>query len=68
MRISQQDRPRSNGYRLEKYRLRREIDKHWVINKVVGEWNKLSNHKVSAGTVNCFQGMLDSYMDQDEMR
>ncbi|XP_050711202.1 uncharacterized protein LOC126995577 [Eriocheir sinensis] len=55
LRISQQDRTRSNGFKIEKYRFRRDIGKHWFSNRVVGEWNRLSNHIVSAGTIACFK-------------
>ncbi len=66
LRISQQDRMRNNGFKLEKYRFRREIGRHWFSNRVVDKWNKLSNHIVRAGTRVCFKSRLDNYMDQDE--
>ncbi len=56
----------NNGFKLEKYRFRREIGRHWFINRVVDEWDKLSNHIVSAGTIACFKSRLDNYMDQEE--
>ncbi len=40
--------------------------RNWFSNRVVGEWNKLSNHIVSAGTIAYFKSKLGSYMDGDD--
>ena len=61
--ISEQDRTRSNGFKLDKFRFRREIGRNWFTNRVVDEWNKLSNFVVSAGTLESFKGRLDRFMD-----
>ena len=42
LRISNQDRTRNNGFKIEKSRYKKEIGKNWFSNRVVDEWNKLS--------------------------
>ena len=64
--ISEQDRTRSNGFKLDKFRFRREIGRNWFTNRVVDEWNKLSNFVVSAGTLESFKRRLDRFMDDRE--
>ena len=64
--IKQQGRTRSNGYKLDKFRFKKEIGKNWFTNRVVDEWNKLSNHVVSAETISCFKKRLDNFMDGDD--
>ena len=48
--ISSQDITRSNRFKLEKYRLRKEIDRNWFTNRVVDDCNRLSQQVVSAQT------------------
>ena len=38
--VSKQDRTRSNGLKLEKYRFTKEIGLHWFANKIVEDWHK----------------------------
>ncbi|KAG7166732.1 RNA-directed DNA polymerase from mobile element jockey-like 30 [Homarus americanus] len=64
--ISEQDKTRSNGFKLDKFRFRREIGRNWFTNRVVDEWNKLSNFVVSAGTLKSFKRRLDRFMDDRE--
>ena len=64
--ISEQDRTRSNGFKLDKFRFGREIGRNWFTNRVVDEWNKLSNFVVSAGTLEIFKRRLDRFMDDRE--
>ncbi len=42
MRISQHEGTRSNGFKLEKYRFRREIGKHWFSYRVGGWGNGIN--------------------------
>ena len=49
----------TNGFKLDKFRYRKDISKNWFTNKVVNEWNKLSKHVVFAETVNTFKKKLD---------
>ena len=56
---------RTNGFKLEKFRFRKEIGKNWFTNRVVDEWNRLSGQVVSANTLQCFKKRLDNLMDRD---
>ena len=53
--VSGPGRTRTNGYKLEKFRFKKEIGKNWFTNRVVDEWNRLSNHVVSAKFIGCFK-------------
>ena len=64
--FSQQGITRSNGFKLEKIRFRKEIGRNWFSNRVVGEWNRLGSQVVSAKTIACFKKRLDSFMDRDD--
>ena len=64
--ISNQDRTRGNGYKLEKLRFRTDVGKHWFSNRVVNDWNRLSGHVVSAETLGSFKRRLDESMDRDD--
>ena len=63
--VSEQRRTRSNGCKLDKFRFRKEIGKNWFTNRVVNEWNRLSEHVVGAESINCFKSRLDKFMDED---
>ena len=54
-----QGRTRSNGFKLEKRRFRKEIGKNWFTNRVVNDWNGLSRQVVSAESLESFKGRLD---------
>ena len=60
--LSNQERTRNNGFKLDKFRFRREIGKHWFGNRVVDEWNKLPNIIINSNTLNSFKHRLDAYM------
>ena len=49
--ISSQDRTRNNGFKLEKCRFNKEIGRNWFTNRVVADWNRLSQQVVSAQTI-----------------
>ena len=64
--VSEQSRTRSNGYKLDKFRFRKEIGRNWFTNRVVDEWNGLSEHVVGADSISCFKRRLDKFMDEDD--
>ena len=55
---------------MEKFRFRREIERNWFSNRVVDEWNGLSNHIVSVKTITVGGWMLKrklvKLMDEDD--
>ena len=63
--ISSQDRTRNNGVKLEKCRFNKEIGINWFMNRVVDDWNRLSQQVVSAKTIGSFKRRLYSFMDGD---
>ena len=64
--IISQDRTRNNGFKLEKCRFNKEIGKTWFTNRVVDDWNRLSQQVDSAQTLGSFKRRLDDFMDEDE--
>ena len=50
-----------NRFKLEKFRFRIEIGRNWITNRVVDEWNRLSNHIVSAEKMKSFKRRLDNF-------
>ena len=62
---SNQDRTRSNGFKLDKFRFRKEIGRNWFTNRVVDEWNGLTAHVINANTIESFKRRLDAFMDRD---
>ena len=65
LRINNQARTRNNAFKLEKFRLRREIEGNWFSNGDFDEWNGLSSQIVSAETMESFERRLDKFMDGD---
>ena len=57
---------RSHGFKLDKFRFRKEIGRRWFSNRVVNDWNRLSSHVVEANTIESFKRRLDSFMDEDD--
>ena len=64
--ISSQDKTRRNGFKLEKCRCRKDIGRNWFTNRVVDDWNRLSDQVVSTQTIGSFKRRLDGFMDGDE--
>ena len=62
--VNEKVRTRTNGFKLDKFRYRKDIGNNVFTNRVVEEWNKLSKHVVSAGTVDTFKKRLDISMDE----
>ena len=64
LKLSNHNRTRSNGYKLDKFRFRKDIGKNWFGNRVVDTWNSLPNTVVSANTLDTFKNRLDTHMTQ----
>ena len=64
--VSGPGRTRTNSYKLEKFRFKKEILKNWFTNRLVDEWNRLSSHVVSAKSIGCLKNRLDKFMDSDD--
>ena len=62
--ISSQDRTRINGFKLEKCIFSKEIGINCFRNRVVDDWNRLSQQVVSAQTIWSFKRRLDGFMDE----
>ena len=54
------------GLSLKKFRFKKEIGRNWFSNRVVDEWNGLSNQVVGANTIGSFKNRLDKHMDGDD--
>ena len=63
--VKEKVRTRTNGFKLNKFRYRKNIGTNWFTNRVVEEWNKFSKHILSVGTVNTFKKRLDISMDEE---
>ena len=64
--FSEHGRTRSNGFKLDKFRFRKEIGRNWFTNRVVEEWNRLDSHVVEAASLGSFKYRLDKFMDDDD--
>lgn len=42
---------------------RKETGKNWLTNRVINEWNKLSNYTDEANITDCLKWRQDSYGD-----
>ena len=63
--VKEKVRTRRNGFKLNKFRFKKDIGKNCLTNRVVEEWNKLSKHVVSAGRIDTFKKRLDIFMDEE---
>ena len=66
LKVKDLTRTRGHGFKLDKFRFRKEIGKWWFSNRVVNDWNRLSSHVVEANTLESFKRRLDCFMDQDD--
>ena len=66
LRVNNQVIARNNWFRLKKFRFTREMERKWFSNRVVDEWNRLSNRVVSAWTMGSFKRM-DKFIDEDDV-
>ena len=62
LKISMQDRTRTNGFKLDKFRFQKEIGRNWFGNRVVDEWNRLPSDIIAAPSLDSFKHRLDKYM------
>jgi len=59
-------RTRGNKCKLAQHRYNYVLRKYYFTNKLIPIWNSLSNHVVSAETINTFKNRLDTlWSDQD---
>ena len=64
LKINSGDRTRSNGFKLDKFRFRRELGRNWFGNRVVDEWNRLPDQIINARSLNSFKNKIDQYMSE----
>lgn len=55
------EKTRNNGFKLDKFRFRKDIGKYWFGKRVVDLWNKLPSAVVGAKSVDSFKLMLVRY-------
>jgi len=60
-------RTRGNKYKLVQHHCHYDLRKYNFTNRVVPIWNSLSNHVVSADTVNTFKNRLDKFWSNQEV-
>jgi len=60
-------RTRGTKYKLIQHHCCYDIRKFNFTNRVIPIWNSLSNHVVSADTVNCFKNCLDKFWSNQEV-
>ncbi|MDJ0596593.1 MAG: reverse transcriptase family protein [Pleurocapsa sp. MO_226.B13] len=63
LRLNQTDRTRNNGFKLDKFRFRKDLGRNWFSNRVVNEWNSLPYEVVNSASVNSFKHRVDKHMD-----
>lgn len=44
----------SNGFRLDEFRLIKDVGKNWFTSRVADEWKSLGNHELSGNTIVIF--------------
>jgi len=60
-------RTRGTKYILIQHHCCYDLRKFNITNRVIPIWNSLSNHAVSADTVNCFKNCLDKFWSNQEV-
>ena len=58
---------RGNRYKLFPTHVNFILRKHFFTNRIISEWNSLSDQVVSAYTINSFKNKLDSFMFNQDM-
>ena len=53
---------RSNGFKLDKFKFKKGIEKYWFGNQVVDLWNSLPSAVKNSNSVDSFKTRLDSHM------
>jgi len=60
-------RTRGTKYKLIQHHCCYDLRKFNFTNRVITIWNSLSNHVLSADTVNCFKNRLDKFWSNQEV-
>jgi len=60
-------RTRGNKFKLVQHHCHYDLRKYNFTNRVIPIWNSLSNHVVSAETVNTFKNRLDKFWSDQEV-
>ena len=60
-------RTRSNNFKLIQYRCHYDLRTFNFTNRVIPIWNSLSNHVVSADTINTFKDPLDKFWSNQDV-
>ena len=53
---------RSNGFKLDKFKFKKDIGKNWFGNKVVDLWNSLPPAVINSNSIDSFKTKLDYHM------
>lgn len=64
--VNEQVRTRSNGFKLDQFRVNKEIGRNLFINRIMGYWKIHKSHVVSANTTESLMRRRDRFMDKDE--
>ena len=54
---------RSNGFKLDKFKFKKDIGKYWFENRVVDLWNSLPPAVINFNLIDSFKTKLDSHME-----
>ena len=55
---------RSNGFKLDKFKFKKDIGKYWFGNRVVDLWNSLLPSIINSNSIDSFKTKLDSHMER----
>ena len=64
LKAGRQNNTRNNGFKLDKFRFRKEIGRNWFGNRVVDTWNRLPTQVVGATSLDTFKNRLDRHMTE----
>ena len=53
---------RSNGFKLDNLRFKKDVGKYWFGNRVVDQWNSLPPAVINYNSIDSFKTRLDSCM------
>lgn len=66
LRISNQERTRNTGVKIDKYKSSKDRGNHWFGNKSADKWNTIQNKRVSVRTKESFMSRLDGYSTREK--